>query len=64
MKEIVMQEFDWKNNIENRQEKERLAKKMAQRVKNGEVIGFGSREYFLPNHRRDRKKKKARKKRM
>lgn len=42
MKEIIMQEFDWKNNIENRKEKEALARKMAQRVKNGEVIGFGS----------------------
>lgn len=37
-----MQEFDWENNIDNKEEKEKLAKKIAQRVKNNEVIGFGS----------------------
>lgn len=37
-----MQEFDWKNNVSNKEEKIRLAKRMATRVKNGEVIGFGS----------------------
>ena len=37
-----MQEFDWKNNVSNKEEKIRLAKRMATRVKNEEVIGFGS----------------------
>ena len=37
-----MQEFDWKNNVSNKEEKLRLAKRIAKRVKNGEVIGFGS----------------------
>lgn len=37
-----MQEFDWKNNVDNKEEKIRLAKRMAKRVKNGEIIGFGS----------------------
>lgn len=37
-----MQEFDWKNNVDNKEEKLRLAKRMASRVKNGDVIGFGS----------------------
>lgn len=37
-----MQEFDWKNNVENKEEKIKLAKRMAKRVKNGDVIGFGS----------------------
>jgi ribose 5-phosphate isomerase A len=37
-----MQEFDWKNNVDNKEEKLRLAKRMAKRVKNGDVIGFGS----------------------
>lgn len=37
-----MQEFDWKNNVDNKEEKIKLAKRMAKRVKNGEVIGFGS----------------------
>ena len=36
-----MQEFDWKNGI-NQEEKSKLAKRIAKRVKNGYVIGFGS----------------------
>lgn len=37
-----MQEFDWKNQVENKEEKLALARRMAKRVKNGEIIGFGS----------------------
>lgn len=37
-----MQEFDWKNNVDNKEEKLKLAKRMAKRVKDGDVIGFGS----------------------
>lgn len=37
-----MQEFDWKNNVDNKEQKEALAKRMAKRVKNGDIIGFGS----------------------
>lgn len=37
-----MQEFDWKNNVDNKEEKEKLAKRIAARVKDGDVIGFGS----------------------
>lgn len=37
-----MQEFDWENNIENKEQKLELAKKIANRVKDGDVIGFGS----------------------
>ena len=37
-----MNEFDWKNNVDNKEEKIKLAKRMAKRVKNGDVIGFGS----------------------
>lgn len=37
-----MQEFDWKDNVDNRKEKIKLAKRMAKRVRNGEIIGFGS----------------------
>lgn len=37
-----MQEFDWKDNIDNKEEKLKLAKRMAKRVRNKEVIGFGS----------------------
>lgn len=37
-----MQEFDWKNNINNKEEKLKLAKRIAARVKDGDVIGFGS----------------------
>ena len=37
-----MQEFDWKNNVDNKEEKIKLAERMAKRVKNGDIIGFGS----------------------
>lgn len=37
-----MQEFDWGNNVENKEEKEELAKRIAKRVKDGDIIGFGS----------------------
>lgn len=37
-----MQEFDWKNNVDNKEEKLKLAKRIALRVKDGDVIGFGS----------------------
>ena len=37
-----MQEFDWKNNVDNKEEKIQLAKRMAKRVKDGDIIGFGS----------------------
>lgn len=37
-----MQEFDWKDKVENKEEKIRLAQRMAKRVKDGDVIGFGS----------------------
>lgn len=37
-----MQEFDWKNNVDNREQKQKLAKRIAKRVKNGDIIGFGS----------------------
>ena len=37
-----MEEFDWKNNITNKEEKQKLAKRIASRVKDGDVIGFGS----------------------
>ena len=37
-----MQEFDWKNNVDNKEEKQKLAERIAKRVKNGDIIGFGS----------------------
>lgn len=37
-----MEEFDWENNISNKEEKLKLAKRMAKRAKDGEIIGFGS----------------------
>lgn len=37
-----MQEFDWKNNVDNREQKQKLAKRIARRVKDGDIIGFGS----------------------
>ena len=37
-----MKEYDWKNNIDNKEEKLRLAKRIAKRVKDGDIIGFGS----------------------
>lgn len=37
-----MQEFDWKNNVDNREQKQKLAKRIAKRVKDGDIIGLGS----------------------
>ncbi len=37
-----MEEFDWKNNITNKEEKIRLGKEIAKKVKDGDIIGFGS----------------------
>lgn len=40
--EEFIQKLEWNNNIKNIQEKEVLAKKIASKVKNGDVISFGS----------------------
>ena len=37
-----MKEFDWKDNIENKDEKKKIGAKIAKRVKDGDIIGFGS----------------------
>ena len=37
-----MEEFDWKNKVDNKEEKIALAKRIAKRVKNNDIIGFGS----------------------
>lgn len=37
-----MKEFDWKNNVDNKEKKLKLAKRIALRVKDGDIIGFGS----------------------
>ena len=37
-----MQEFDWKDNVENKEQKEAVARKILDRVKDNEIIGFGS----------------------
>ena len=37
-----MEEFDWKNQVENKEEKLKLAQRVAKRAKDGEIIGFGS----------------------
>jgi len=37
-----MKEFDWEYNVENKEEKIKLAKEVAKRVKDGDIIGFGS----------------------
>lgn len=37
-----MEEFDWENNVENKKEKLEVAKKIVSRVKDNEIIGFGS----------------------
>lgn len=37
-----MQDFDWENNVTNMEEKEKVARKILNRVKDGDVIGFGS----------------------
>lgn len=41
-KEEVIQKLEWNGEISNFEDKQRVAKKIAQRVKDGEVIGFGS----------------------
>lgn len=38
----VLQEVKWNGEISNREEKEKIALKLAEKVKNGDVIGFGS----------------------
>lgn len=38
----IMQKPMWKEEISNREEKEKIARRMAEKVQNGEVIGFGS----------------------
>ena len=38
----ILQKPGWKEEISNREEKERIAKKVAEIVKDGDVIGFGS----------------------
>ena len=38
----LMQQPSWKEEIKNREQKEIIAKKIAERVQDGEVIGFGS----------------------
>lgn len=40
--EELIQKLEWNNNITNIEEKEVLAKKIASKVKNGDVISFGS----------------------
>lgn len=41
-KEDLIENLDWNKNIKNREEKEVIARKIASKVKNGQVIGFGS----------------------
>lgn len=41
-KEELINQLEWNNNINNKKEKEVLAKKIASKVKNGDVISFGS----------------------
>lgn len=38
----IMQKPMWKEEISNREEKEKIARRMAEKVQDGEVIGFGS----------------------
>ena len=40
--EELIEKLDWNNNIKNKEEKEVLARKIASKVKNGDVISFGS----------------------
>ena len=40
--EDLIKKLEWNNNIKNREEKEVLARKIASKVKNGDVISFGS----------------------
>lgn len=41
-KKELLQKPMWKEEISNREEKEKIAKKIAERVQDGDVIGFGS----------------------
>lgn len=41
-KREILQQPMWKEEISNRQAKENVARRMAEKVQNGEVIGFGS----------------------
>ena len=41
-KEDLIKKLEWNNNIANLEEKEILARKIASKVKNGDVISFGS----------------------
>ena len=38
----LLQKLEWKEEITNREEKEKIAKKIAEKVQDGDVIGFGS----------------------
>ena len=38
----ILQKIEWKEEISNREEKEKIAKIIASKVKDGDVIGFGS----------------------
>ena len=38
----TLQKPMWKEEIKNREAKEQVAKKMAERVQDGDIIGFGS----------------------
>lgn len=40
--EELIKKLDWNNNIKNKEEKEVLARKIASKVKDGDVISFGS----------------------
>lgn len=41
-KEDLIKNLEWNNNIKNKEEKEVLARKIASKVKDGDVISFGS----------------------
>ena len=41
-KKGILQEIEWNGTITNLEDKQRIAKKIAARVKDGDVIGFGS----------------------
>ncbi len=40
--EDLINKLEWNNNIKNKEEKEVLARKIASKVKDGDVISFGS----------------------
>lgn len=41
-KESLIENLEWNNNIKNKEEKEVLARKIASKIKDGDVISFGS----------------------